>query len=89
MVFEDETAYADSNARLANKRSYEWVHGVGEVVTALVQAGLAIDFVREHPFVAWEMLPGMVRGEDDLWRLPDDRPSIPLSFSLRAVRPAD
>jgi SAM-dependent methyltransferase len=66
---------------------YVWGHGLGQIVNALVGAGLHIEFLHEWPFGFWRMLPFMEHGDDGWWRLPADLPSLPLSFSLRAVKP--
>ncbi|GAA0448756.1 class I SAM-dependent methyltransferase [Streptomyces stramineus] len=66
---------------------YCWGHSMGDVVTALVAAGLTIGHLRERPFVAWPMFPFLERRDDGWWHLPDDVPAIPLSFSLMAHRP--
>jgi SAM-dependent methyltransferase len=78
--------YADQSRRLANP-SYEWAHSVGEIQTALIDAGLRIDFFHEHPYLTWNYFPFMVRGADGYWRLPPEYPALPLSFSLKATKP--
>ena len=65
---------------------YEWSHGLGEIVGALIDAGLRISFLHEHPFTFFQALPFMVRGDDGHWRLPEGMPELPLSFSLRAAK---
>lgn len=64
--------------------SYEWSHGLGEIVTAAVAAGLALDFVHEFPFCEWERLPGAMEHSDGVFRMRHNSLSIPLTFSLRA-----
>lgn len=66
---------------------YEWRHGIGEVVTALLAAGLRIDLLRETPEIPWPRWTRMT-STDGVWhRLPDDAPRLPLMYSLRAVKP--
>lgn len=67
---------------------YGWGHGLGAIVSALVEAGLRIEFLHEWPFVLWRMFPFLEPGAEGWWHLPADLPSVPLSFSLRAVKPA-
>lgn len=79
--------YADSSIPAAATPTVQWNHPLGEVVTALVRAGLQIDSLREldgDVMRQWDM---MVRGEDRLYRMPPDRPSLPLMYILRAHRP--
>ncbi len=66
--------------------SYEWMHSVGEIQNALIDAGLRIDFFYEHTVLCWQYFPFMVKGEDSWWRLPPSSPALPLSFSLKASK---
>ena len=65
---------------------YEWPHGLGEIVTALIDAGLRIEFVHEHKFSRYQHLPQMVEDGAGWWRLPEDENLIPLMFSIRATK---
>ena len=87
LMFDDPTDYANPEARLANSQTVEWMHGVGDVVEALLGAGLEISGLREHDAVAWKMFESLVKGEDGMFRWPD-RPWLPLSFSVLARRPS-
>lgn len=66
--------------------SYEWRHGIGEVVTALTGAGLTIQLLRETELLPWKRFDAMVPSENGWWRLPPSQPLIPLLYALRAVR---
>jgi SAM-dependent methyltransferase len=98
-VWENDTTYVDG-PKLVHRRIYEWNHGLGEIVTAVVDAGLRIEFVHEHREVPWQALPWMeasgpgTAGADGryqsnrMWRLPEpQRDRVPLMYSLLAVRP--
>ena len=64
-----------------------WDHGLGEIVTALIEAGLRIESLREFPFAEWK-LDFLVEGPDGRFRLPEGTPGeLPLFFSLRATKP--
>ena len=85
--FEDDARdYADPGARLSNSRTWQWLHPVSDILTALIEAGLRIDRFREHDSCVWRMFDNLVeRGPGDYtW---PDKPWLPLSFSLRAVKP--
>src|SRR5690606_6441865 len=58
VVFEGDETYVDGPP-LEKKKTYEWNHGLGEIVTALIEAGLQIEFVHEHREVPWKALPQM------------------------------
>ncbi|MGW0465357.1 class I SAM-dependent methyltransferase [Streptomyces sp. NPDC003027] len=80
--------YADVDAATVHNRSVEWVHPVGEVVTAIARAGLRIEFLHEHDVSLIPRFGTLRRREDGYYRFPADRPRVPLMYSLRASRPA-
>ncbi len=85
LKFEDEGDYAEPDARISSA-SYEWIHSLGSIVTALIQAGLTIEFLHEFPVCEWQALPFLQRGEDGLWHIPPDHVPIPLTFSIKASK---
>jgi SAM-dependent methyltransferase len=87
LVFKVVGSYADPTADVGDHEEHGWDHGLGEIVTALIDAGLRIDLLREFDFVDWPV-DFLVESPDGLWRLPDGTPGqLPLFFSLRASRP--
>ncbi|MEQ8334102.1 class I SAM-dependent methyltransferase [Nisaea sp.] len=87
LPFETSDSYADGSAVLQTKRSYEWTHPVGEVVTALIDAGLRLEYLHEFDTVAWKALAFMEPCEGGLYRLPEGMPRLPLSYSISARKP--
>jgi SAM-dependent methyltransferase len=84
-AFDDAADYANDAAVLANARIYTWLHPIGDVIGALMEAGLALRFLHEHDAVPWRMFQRLVRGDDGLWRWPDRR-WWPLALSLVAEK---
>jgi SAM-dependent methyltransferase len=82
----DETATYTDGPPIEHGKTYEWNHGLGEVVTALIEAGLRLEFVHEHRDCGWQALPWMVKGDDGRYRLPEGGERVPLMYSLRAVK---
>ena len=80
------TPLTSRTAKVEQPFEYGWSHGLGEIVTALAAAGLRIDFLHERPFLEWEV-PFLTEREPGRWRLPEGQ-ELPLSFSLRATKPA-
>lgn len=83
---DDDRDYADENAKLSNTRTCEWIHPLSDVITALIQAGLRLDWLHEHDSVPWAMFDCLVKDEEGMYRWPD-KPWLPLAFSLKASRP--
>ena len=86
LVLDDASDYADPDARLENSTTCQWIHPLGATVTSLIEAGLRLDWLREHDAVTWRMFACLVAGTDGLWRWPD-KPWLPLAFSLHATKP--
>ncbi len=81
---ETETTYTGAADRLVNRRAYEWIHPLSDILNGLIAAGLTITRFTEHPALTWALFPNMTEGEDGLYRLPADHPQLPLAFSLDA-----
>lgn len=65
--------------------SYVWDFSMGDVINALIEAGLTIDFLHEFPYAARAKFPCMEKGVDGWWRLPEPyHGTIPFLFSLQA-----
>ena len=85
LTWADEGTYADESAEMDHGTTHNWPHGVGEILTALLDAGFDLEFVHEHRRTPWEQFPGMVEDGDGLYRFPDI--DLPLVLSVRAERP--
>ena len=82
-VVEDVGDYADTDAVLTHTTSFEWMHPLGETLTALRDAGLAIDRFHEHYEVPWKIFPSVVSTSDGMFGWPDKK-WLPLSYSVVA-----
>ena len=65
---------------------YEWNHGLGEIVQAVLDAGLTITALREHDQLEWRQFGWMEPTGDGQWVLPARRERLPMMFTLEAVR---
>ena len=87
MVFDAPGTYVATDAVFSHNTTHEWNHGLGEIITALLDAGLSITGLVEHDSVPWEALPGkMERLEGDEWRLAENPSRVPHTYTLQAVR---
>jgi SAM-dependent methyltransferase len=84
LTFEVHGSYAEPMVGV--KTEHGWNHGLGEIVTALADAGLRIDSLREYPFVDWSM-DLLVKAADGRYRLPGELDGrLPLFFSIKASK---
>ena len=81
----DET-YTDAERPVAHPRSYEWNHGIGEVVTALIDRGMRIDTLVEHDWTVHQLFPSLVEVGPGRWTTPPGRPRMPLTFTVVATK---
>ena len=78
LVWEESGTYVETDATFQNTVTHQWNHGLGEIVTAVMDAGLELTMLQEHDSAPWDALPGRTiadeRGEFRLaerpWRLP-------------------
>lgn len=83
---DDGTYTEDSAGQIAHTTNHEWRHDLGEVVGALLGAGLRVEALHELPYMDWPAFPELVtcaRG----WTLPEGAPRVPLNFAVVARRP--
>jgi len=62
----------------------EWSHSLGDIINALISAGLKIEFLHEYPKLFFKAMPYMVQDEKGYWRIPGDK--LPLIFTLKAAK---
>lgn len=84
-LYPQKGSYAQPDADLEHP-SYEWHHGLGDVVSALLDAGLQLDFLREHPYSSYGCFPWAEQQGPDRWTVRGLDVPVPLMFSLRATR---
>jgi len=73
-VDEDPGTYVATDTEFTHNITHSWNHGLGEIVTAVLDAGMEVTGLSEHDSVPWDALPGqMEKGDLGEWRL-SDRP---------------
>jgi ubiquinone/menaquinone biosynthesis C-methylase UbiE len=90
LVFDVQGSYADPGADIGTHREHGWNRSLGEIVTALIAAGLRLDWLRESPVLDWatDYLVELEPGSGRYGLPPEARGELPLMFSLMATRPA-
>jgi len=85
---EDDGTYADRKARVENRLNYSWPHPTSEVISALIHAGLHVEFFHEFPFTTEPLWPFTEVKPDGSVRLTKHDGSVPLLYSVKAVKPS-
>ena len=83
--WENQGSYAEPDADFSHT-AYEWTHGLGEIVTALIEAGLKLEFLHEHPYSVDNFLPFLEENEPGQYVAKGYPNALPLMFSIRATR---
>ena len=87
IVSDEAGTYVETDATFTNTVSHSWNHGIGEVVSALLEQGMQLTMLVEHDSVPWEGLPGLMTdiggGE---WQLTDRPWRLPHTYTLQAVK---
>jgi SAM-dependent methyltransferase len=83
--YEVQGSYADWDADFRHK-GYEWQHPISDIVTALISAGLKLEFLHEFPFCPNSgFAPGLKEIEPGRYELEKHPNTIPLMYSIRAT----
>jgi SAM-dependent methyltransferase len=88
-VFVEDETYAGTGT-LSAPETVIFNHGLGEIFTALTDAGLAVTALEEHREVPWNPLDdAMIPSPDheDEWVLAEGADRMPLTYTLQAVKP--
>lgn len=65
-----------------NEPPHKWIHSLGEILNALIEAGVELSFVHEYPYTPLELYPEMVEDENGCWRFENDI-DIPLMVTVK------
>jgi SAM-dependent methyltransferase len=79
------TTYAGKQ-RIAETITYEWNHGLGQIVQGVLDAGLHVTALREHRECEWQAHPLMVETVAG-YVLPEGADRLPAMFTLEARKP--
>jgi SAM-dependent methyltransferase len=88
LVWDEGGTYVETDVEFQHNVTKEWNHGLGEIVTALLDQGLVLETLVEHDSVPWDAFPGHTeelpggehRIKDRPWRLPH-------SYTISAMKP--
>lgn len=83
----DRVSYADPGRALSSVSSFERLHAISDVLTAVLDAGMIIELFHEFD-VTPAPTPWLEPRSDRLYDFPQGKPRFPLTYSLRARHPA-
>ncbi|MEM6687646.1 MAG: class I SAM-dependent methyltransferase [Bacteroidota bacterium] len=85
VIYEEyEGTYAEDGETKMISKEYGWNHGLGEVITALINAGLTIELFKEHDASPYNVLSDLVENDEGLYETKDKL--YPLIYELKATK---
>lgn len=88
-AFPTTASYAAPHRDGRELTEHGWAHSLGEVVTALAEAGLRIEFLHEFDSTDFRMAPWLEEVSTGVWRLRSDiEGELPLMYSVKATKGA-
>ena len=84
---DDEGSDTEREAKVEHHDTYDWPHPISEVLTAIIDAGLRIEFLHEFPFSTYQVRPFTEVVADGKVRLTKHDGCVPLLYSIRATKP--
>jgi 2-polyprenyl-3-methyl-5-hydroxy-6-metoxy-1,4-benzoquinol methylase len=87
MIFNEGGTYVEHNHVFTATLTHVWSHGLGEIIAALLGAGMQVTELVEHDSVPWRALKDVMTSDaDGEWRLTDRPDRLAASFTLQAER---
>jgi SAM-dependent methyltransferase len=88
-TFHGTVSYVDHDGELTSPLTIQWNHGLGEIVTAVIAAGLEVVSLEEHQTAPWNALGGaMVELPNGEFQLRDRPERLAATYTLQAVKRA-
>jgi SAM-dependent methyltransferase len=86
-VYDEEGTYVRTDVEFEHNVTHSWNHGLGEILTALLDVGMEITGLVEHDSVPWDSIEGQLTpiGGGEL-RLADRPERLPQTYTLQAVK---
>ena len=84
VIYEEyEGTYADQSSKMVSKE-YGWNHGLSEVVNALIEAGLQIDYLNEYDESPYDVFPDLIKLDNGMYKMKDQL--FPMLFEIKATK---
>ncbi|HUT80244.1 MAG TPA: class I SAM-dependent methyltransferase [Candidatus Bathyarchaeia archaeon] len=85
-IFESENENNLNNGEIIIEKSYEWIHGIGIIITSLIEAGLDIRFMHEFNKAPFPRFQFLTQAKDGYWYFNNLDYELPLIYSIKATK---
>lgn len=84
VIYEEyKGTYADKSSEMISKE-YGWNHGLSEVINALIEAGLQIDYLNEYDESPYDVFPNLIQTKSGMYKM--ESQLFPMIFEVRATK---
>ena len=84
VIYEEyEGTYADQSSKMVSKE-YGWNHGLAEVVNALIEAGLQIEYLNEYDESPYDVFPDLIKLDNGMYKMKNQL--FPMIFEIKATK---
>ncbi|MBV7269835.1 class I SAM-dependent methyltransferase [Winogradskyella luteola] len=80
---EYEGTYANQSSKMVSKE-YGWNHGLSEVVNALIEAGLQVEYLNEYDESPYDVFPDLLQQENGMFKMKNQL--FPMIFEIKACK---
>jgi 2-polyprenyl-3-methyl-5-hydroxy-6-metoxy-1,4-benzoquinol methylase len=80
---EYEGTYANKSSQMVSKE-YGWNHGLSEVINALIDAGLQIEYLNEYDESPYDVFSNLIKQESGMYKSKDQL--FPMLFEIKATK---
>lgn len=85
IIIDSQGTYTDRDAHI-HAKEYSWNHSIGEVLNALLNQKLQLEFFNEYSYSPYPCFKNVVQGSDGNWRVLGLEDKIPMVYSLKASK---
>lgn len=84
VIYEEyKGTYADENSEMISKE-YGWNHGLSDVINALIEAGLTIEYLNEYDESPYDVFPNLIQTTSGMYKMKDQL--FPMIFEIKATK---
>ncbi len=82
VIYEEyEGTYADQSSKMISKE-YGWNHGLSEVINALIEAGLQVEYLNEYDESPYDVFPDLIKQKNGMFKMKNQL--FPMIFEIKA-----
>lgn len=86
IVEENKPTYTENNEPILTKQ-YSWNHSISDILNALLEQGLQLEFFNEYNYSPYNCFPNTVEIEKGKWQIKGLEGKLPMVYSIKMLAP--